>query len=648
MPPQERPEQISPDVELESLRRELLRYTQNDTPVPTMLIQAIDIAERNVLRAKKSMATKSKGNPMTPELENKLFEAKAKLEDEREGRILSSLAPNQGRREQQYLEHARKHKRETMTPLELVYSEVPTCIASINHRRLIEIVHTVRVPQITGDGETKGMQYFCANCNLDTPREFAYLCNGYVWCALHVPDLTTCNACNKLREGCKKITTYDGRQIMACTSCLDRRTECVNCEKKIGPEFVESCMCEKCLDSGNDTGPIRSFSKGVKWIGKSHGDIIKSPRVFSCEIEAFTKDDNWPTVLYKALPKEVGITEDGSLRNEEGLRGFELQTPKLAGSKGEELVRHMITSTKAVDAFVSPLCGMHVHIDGAGILGPSRREYPTALLQLWRTYIVFEDVIMSFLPFSRRRNDYCRPMSEAFKVNDLDIIESLAEAERFWYKERTYSDIVNAKGHQYHASRYFGANFHSLLAHGHFEVRFHSGTLNANKVLQWANLHALILDACAAGKMNVDFFREAQATYNLPDKTNLLFSQIGLAESSKQFYRARQKTFLAKRNEDDETKGSGRPHNQQAPQITGRNRNVVMLQQMVRRNGFDQQLSSEQFTYRANIPAEGAVGMIRPRAVEVTNEITDRMVEAIENNLNSSDDGDDDELANLI
>lgn len=505
---------------------------------------------------------------MTAELEQSLFQSKEKLEYEEQTRVLNSMPPNQGRREQQYIEHARKFKRTTMTPLEIVHSEVPICVDSILNRRLLEIVHTVRVPEILGDGQQKQLVLTCTKCGMQIPHHFAYFCNGHLWCANHVPDLTICIACGQLRAGCKEVITYDDRSVMACDSCLKRRTRCQGCDRSINNTYIERGQCPTCMDSRNDIGPTRGFSHNTKWVGKKDGDIMKSKRVFSCEIEGMTFDNNWPNVLYKSLPKEVGISEDGSLRNNEGLHGFELQTPKLAGAKGEELVKHMTTSVKNIDAIVNELCGMHVHLDGAGIIGPNRREYPTQLLQLWRTYIVFEDVIMSFLPFSRRRNDYCRPMSEAFKVNDLDIIESLAEAERFWYKERTYPEIQAAKGTHYHSSRYFGANFHSLLAHGHFEIRFHSGTLNANKILQWANLHALIMDSAAEGKMDVDFFREAQATYRISEKTDLLFEKIGLAQNSRQYYRSRQNKFHDKKNEDEETKKSKRTSVQSSPTVS--------------------------------------------------------------------------------
>ncbi len=558
MPPNERPiypdnlEPLPPPIVSESFNEMIRR--ENRERERRAVIRETEQRERLKIAYSKSSPQLDSVLKMTIELEAKLYNARDRIEQESNERHLESEPEGLGRREAQYLNHAKDFRRETMTAVEIINSEIPICLDNINGRRLNEILRTRHISEVVENHEQGVSEFHCNKCLLNTPAHFAYFCHGHVWCALHVPVMHVCAVCTSLKEGCKEVITYDKRKIMACTHCIKNRgTVCGNCGNSIDASYVEHGVCEQCMDNDNrQRGPTRPFAHNTKWVGKVAGDIVKSKRVFSCEIEAMTHVGNWANVLYKLVPQEVGITEDGSLRNNDNLAGFELQTPKLAGAKGEELVRHMVTATKAVEPIINSLCGMHIHLDGAGVVDSNRRKYPAELLQLWRTYIVFEDVIMSFLPFSRRRNDYCRPMSEAFKVNDLDIIDSLAEAERFWYKERTYSGIQNAKGSQYHASRYFGANFHSLLANGHFEVRFHSGTLQAKKILEWANLHALIMDACADKAMDVAFFREAQATYRLNDKTNLLFDKIGLAESSRQYFRSRQKKFGNKKNEDEE------------------------------------------------------------------------------------------------
>lgn len=195
---------------------------------------------------------------------------------------------------------------------------------------------------------------------------------------------------------------------------------------------------------------------------------------------------------------------------------------------------------------------MHVHLDGKGLLPSDRRSYPMALMQLWRTHLIFENVMISFLPFSRRRNEYCRPLSEAFKLSELELVESLIEAEKMWYKEITPRNIARAKGSHYHPSRYFGLNLNPLFSQRHLEIRLHNGTLNERKILEWANLNALMVDAAVAGEFTDDFLDEALATSNVRDKTNMLFKNIGLAESSRKYFYDRQHKFDNKKTQDED------------------------------------------------------------------------------------------------
>lgn len=499
--------------------------------------------------------TQPNARTMTPELEHKLFKCRETIE-RRQGTKGGETRLPPGRREGQFLQLVRKRKQQSMSAHELVNSEIPICADEMGRSRLYEITN-LGLLEIKGDGKKTSVRFFCAACQLETPIHFAYFCNGHLYCSEHVPNLVICGSCQAHRqeEQCKAVTTYDDREILVCDRCLANRRRCGNCAKPISAKFVASGICMDCINNPREGGPMRRPSHSLKWTGQELGEIVKSKRFFSCEIEALTTHGDWAMQLFKSLPKEMGIGEDGSVKDDSHRSyGFEIQTPRLVGEKGEELMRRMSSSLKAIEATINPTCGMHVHLDGKGIIGPHRQEHPTALMQLWKTFIVFEDVFFSLVPYSRRQNDYCRPLTESFQLTELDMVENMADAEKLWYLERTYDQIRQAKGHKYHATKYFGANFHSLLANGHFEVRFHSGTTNPKKVLEWANLHALIMDACAKKVMTHDFFREAQATSRMSEKTYLLFERIGLAEPSRQYFRGRQKKFGDKKTEDEEVK----------------------------------------------------------------------------------------------
>lgn len=167
---------------------------------------------------------------------------------------------------------------------------------------------------------------------------------------------------------------------------------------------------------------------------------------------------------------------------------------------------------------------------------------------------------MSLVPYSRRNNDFCRRLSEAFQINELDTIENMVDVEKMWYKARTSVDIRQAKNQHYSATRYFSVNFHCLLNDGHYEIRFHPGTLLSIKILEWANLHVLIADAATNLAFSPEFLREAQATYHLQEKAAMFFDRIGMSKASQQYFVGRQRKFADKKSREDETKNNGNNH----------------------------------------------------------------------------------------
>lgn len=467
-----------------------------------------------------------------------------------------------GRRESEFIDMLRIQKRSSMRAHELIYSEVPQTIANISH----DVLRDIRASKLcedlitTGRGGGVGYHYRCHSCQLDTPGEYAYFCNGNIWCAEHVPNLDICAVCHNLQSNCTPITNRYNDELYVCGGCTNNLRHgyiaCRRCSRSLTAEegiWIGTERCPSCVDSNLRDGSWRGFSPDMKWVGKEKGAIVRSTRIFSCEVEALTGQNNGVRRLSIALPEECGLGGDGSVHSdndEESEVAFEIQTPKLAGKKGEECLRRAVSALHASEAIVNNTCGLHIHLDGKGIMLPRRGEYPMALIQLWKTHLLFEDVILSFLPYRRRSNQFCRLMAGSFKLTEIDICESMADVEKLWYKVTNFRDIKANKEHHYHTSRYFGVNFHSLLANRHLEIRYHSGTTNGRKMLEWANLHCLLLDACAAKKMSLDFFKEAQTTTDLRQKTDLLFKKIGLAESSKQYFYSRQKKFVDKKNDE--------------------------------------------------------------------------------------------------
>lgn len=544
-------------------RQELMELEQSRNSSPRRVMmpgyvqqtwQGITVNDGEIFVDEMETKEKELANPsrdMTPEDQKRMVAAHYKLDKEYKLRH-SQISIGGGEKERNYFFYIQDRKRKVLTIGEMWGSEIPTYLDSLpgKHRDRVLYGDHPEIKKL----KNGGVELFCQKCRVRLPSSLVYLCLNNLYCPSCVPDYEMCGACNQLKEKCVAVHTFDNKEIMACTTCVRDRDHCNNCGKKMGIEFVEMGRCKSCIETMYDgQAPFRHFSHGMKWVSNTVGETMKSNRVFSCELEALSDRSDWYVLLHKSLPKEIGIGQDGSVGNRNSKPwGLEIQTPRLGGKKGEELIFRATRTLKDINAHIDESCGMHIHLDGKGIMPVSRKQYPIELLQLWKVYLLFEDVFLSFLPYSRRGNDYCRPLVPAFKLLEIDAIETVFEAEKLWYEERTYPDVNRAKNQNRHPSRYFGANFHSLLKDGHFEVRFHSGTLNPKKVLEWANLHALIMDACTKRLITHDFIKEVQSVSRLSEKTKLLFSKIGLAGSSCQYFFSRQNKFGDRKNRDEE------------------------------------------------------------------------------------------------
>ena len=96
---------------------------------------------------------------------------------------------------------------------------------------------------------------------------------------------------------------------------------------------------------------------------------------------------------------------------------------------------------------------------------------------------------------------------------------------------------------KYHDTRYFGVNLHSFFHAGHVEVRYHSGTINAVKILRWVNLHASVLDRIADGSISLAALLTAQDALTMKDKLTTFFSLLCLSDDEQQYFLARAAKF---------------------------------------------------------------------------------------------------------
>lgn len=170
-------------------------------------------------------------------------------------------------------------------------------------------------------------------------------------------------------------------------------------------------------------------------------------------------------------------------------------------------------------------------------------------------YLLFEDVILSFLPETRRGGGYAKTMRAHFALSRI-LDQKNADFERIWYGEDDVRSIETRKKEKYDNTRYFGVNFHSLFFRGTIEVRHHTGTLNPRKILEWINLNAKIIDTFSGEKGNQKLIKAVEV-FKMPtldEKTALLFSTLNLRKESEEYFLRRQRlfSFKAKKRREEE------------------------------------------------------------------------------------------------
>lgn len=485
---------------------------------------------------------KKSGTSLTPEIEAALSLALDAWRMAESMRSEQRYLPTD-RRESEYMDLMRNEIRGSISIQDLLGSEEPIWLNDVDTELVKKLCAEGFKYTFPREGKTI---FVCSKCKLEVPRHYAFMCLGTLYCASHIPRAEECIACNQPTADYKDIDSIEGTKIRVCNRCIPR-LRCGICEHIITPAYAGVNRCANCYVSTPNSYP-RPYSRNKAWMSEELGAFIQSKRPFSFELEFGLHAPGIVGVVMEAIPREVGMSGDGSIR----VRGVavEIQSPRLQGARGEELTLRTVAGLKKGSAFVNDTCGFHIHLDGAGLIPDSRKEFPARLISLWKAHLVFEDVILSFLPFGRRLNRYCRPMRDYFKLSEIDLIRSMYDAEKLWYRQRSYSSIAEDKGHHYHPSRYFGFNLHSLLGQRNLEIRYHTGTLNAKKIFHWVNLHSLIMDN--AGRFPETFLNEAQATSNLREKTDMLFKQIGLNKKSQEYFFARQRKFNDKGQIDDE------------------------------------------------------------------------------------------------
>lgn len=389
----------------------------------------------------------------------------------------------------------------------------------------------------TKDVETPNVKLKCFECgeDIDSGDETKADDNETYCSECYDEKFFICADCDEETLQCNRnYNIYDDR---ICESCRVNYWVCNYCDTMYPCDEQDYCECQD--EKENIESLLRDYNTDDTYVGN------KTERTYSCEVECYYPDFDAMENVANEISNAIGITEDGSLEN----HGIEFNTPKLSGLKGEKLLKEFCQTLNDNKFKVDSSCGLHVHLGGDDLL--VKRG---AIQKLMLFFMVYEDVIMSFLPQSRRANRFCYPLSEFYHLREIKNCYCVDDFEQIWYRDDNKERIDERKKDRHDQSRYCGINFHSLLANGHIEIRYHSGTINYNKIINWIKLFVQILDKSKENYtiFNIDNINKAKFILGLPEKTSSFFKMIDLPQEQRDYFIARQKNF-AGNNEESET-----------------------------------------------------------------------------------------------
>lgn len=166
------------------------------------------------------------------------------------------------------------------------------------------------------------------------------------------------------------------------------------------------------------------------------------------------------------------VVTDGSVSDRHGRGAGELVSPILSGLDGLQNIVRTVTALNNAGATVNRSCGLHVHVGADGLTVAD-------LAHIAVRYAAFEQVIDSWMPASRRAsvNQYCASMRYVLERSSYDSVSAYI---------RNMSSARNASGlAAVFYNRYQKVNYQALTRQNTVEFRQHSGTCNAEKIVNW-------------------------------------------------------------------------------------------------------------------------------------------------------------------
>ena len=166
------------------------------------------------------------------------------------------------------------------------------------------------------------------------------------------------------------------------------------------------------------------------------------------------------------------FVRDGSLFDLDGFNPMELVSPILdTDSTANVRMLHKVCAVlQGMGSVVNNSCGLHVHVNAGDL---SAEQIKT----VFHRYTKFESVIDLMVP-ANRRGDHTYYSKAG--TNIVDEVERCQTTEALMRVQR---------------DRYYKVNLCALQRHGTIEFRQHSGSINANTIMNWVSFITSFVEA---------------------------------------------------------------------------------------------------------------------------------------------------------
>lgn len=293
-------------------------------------------------------------------------------------------------------------------------------------------------------------------------------------------------------------------------------------------------LCEKHYESVNSFSYERD-QKNTPTGGSTKG-IVQSSRTFGVELECTNKHRLRFLLGLSLVPKEWGLKSDGSVG---GRYPREVVTNPLFGKVGENKLMEGCDALIdcGFEASSEYGCGTHVHI-GVPEANTHREDDELNLRILSLLYTVIDPVFYSLLPTDRRGNRFCNLLTTSLALIDNKTKKPVRSWEEYKRLDMactngqygTVEKVIAQKcrdGISCGGGKYYGINMGNIYRQRHtIEIRYHEGTLNAERLLHWIAFHVAIIDHVLGGNVSEEEVLQLAKIEDIEFLFNELMSMI--------------------------------------------------------------------------------------------------------------------------